>query len=318
MNNFPIRMENLKQILSRSISAALFTAVMAGTWDAWWHGALGRESFFSPPHILLYLSVFVAISFGVYGWYKTKEKLWKRLAFILAIVPFSAPFDEIWHRVFGIESVSSPLIVWSPPHVALILSIVGSLVMLLPILKDDKDAIAQRLFGGLAFASIFSLLLFLVSPLEPLGPYHLLGFWGAGITAGLFGIVLLFAKKWLPGIGGATIFIAFFCMLSSIGFGEKIALGVTVPPHDHPPSWLQMFALILPAVAVDLVKFKYSWLQGAIAASLYGIILYSFASAFLEPAFQYGPVSAITAIFSSLIVGIISTLAVTYIETKNI
>jgi len=171
-----------QSIIGRIIAVALFIAIIAGTWDAWWHGAIGRETLFEPPHLLLYSSVIVAIGLGIYGWIRSREKIWKRLAIILAIVPLSAPFDEIWHRIFGVEDLSSPFIVWSPPHVALILSTMIAIILLLPVLrKDTRDA--QILFGSMLFAGIMSLLFFLFSPIGPLGPWHLLGFFGAGMMS---------------------------------------------------------------------------------------------------------------------------------------
>jgi len=144
-------MDAFEKIHYRFICSSLFAAVVAGTWDAWWHGALGRESFWSPPHVLLYSSVILAIIAGVHGWYRTREKIWRKLATLLVLVPAPAPFDELWHRVFGVENLSSPLIVWSPPHVVLIGSIVGSFLMLLPIIRRDENINAQRLFGPLTF-----------------------------------------------------------------------------------------------------------------------------------------------------------------------
>src|SRR3989338_10764476 len=170
--------------LGRLIATALFTAVLAGTWDAWWHGALGRESFWSPPHLLLYSSVFVAVFSGIYGYFQSKEKRWRNLAFILLLIPLSAPFDELWHRIFGVEDLSSPLIIWSPPHLAIVFSIIASMVLLLPVLRKDSKEM-QILFGSMIFAALHNLILFVLSQLEPEGAWHLLGFAGAGIVAAM-------------------------------------------------------------------------------------------------------------------------------------
>ena len=145
-----------KSRLARLITAALFSAVVGGAWDVWWHGAVGRDTFWEPAHLLLYTSIIIAISLGAYGWYKTREKVWRWLATILFIVPLSAPFDELWHRTFGVEDLTSPLVLWSPPHIALILSIVVSFIFLLPILKKDHDQQARRFFTSLALSGILS------------------------------------------------------------------------------------------------------------------------------------------------------------------
>lgn len=293
-------------ILARVVVSALFTAVIAGTWDAWWHGALGRESFFSPPHLLLYSSVLVAIATGIYGWYKTKEHIWKRLAICLALVPVSAPFDEIWHRLFGVESIGSPLIVWSPPHVILIFSIIASALMTLPILNADKDREARRLFSTLCFAAVFSLLLFLVSPLEPFGPYHLLGFWGAGFVAAVFVGTLLAARMWSPGVGSGMMYVAFVCLISSFSFGEKISAEVLVPPHDHAPSWLQMFSLIVPGFIADSIGNIPMWMKGGLVGIVQGAILYPVATLFFDTAFKYGSTQIATAVAASALGGVVA------------
>lgn len=296
------------QSLGRSIATALFSAVIAGTWDAWWHGALGRESFWSPPHLLLYVSVITAIVLGIYGWYRTRKKLWRRLAIFLAIVPISAPFDELWHRFFGVENVSSPLIVWSPPHLALIVAISGSLIMLLPVLRKDESRDAQRLFGSLVFASVLSLLMFLAAPVQPTGAYELLGFWGAGILAGLLVGVFLMANRWIPGIGGATITAMAYLVITATSLGERIAPGVNVPPHAHPPSWLLVFSIIVPALSIDLLSHFSGWMKGVIAALLWSVILYGVAWIFFEPQFQYGFGDGIIAIVASVIGGLFAGL----------
>ncbi len=312
-------MNNFQTLVSRSITAALFSAVIAGTWDVWWHGALGRESFFSPPHILLYASVSIAIVLGIAGWDKTREKIWARLAFFLALVPLSAPFDELWHRAFGVEAVSSPLIIWSPPHVVLVLSIVASLLMLLPLLKKEEDTATRYLFGALCFAGVFSLLSFLTRPLDPIGPYHLLGFWGVGFSAAVLSWVLLSVKRWMPGTGTGFLFIAFVCLATSISFGEQVVSNLVVSPHAHPPSWLLMFALIVPALALDITKRVPRWLLGGMIGFLHVGILYIFAREFIEPVFRYSTLDILTAVTASIIGGIIAAALVPkfgLLETK--
>ena len=303
---------------SRFIVAALFVAVMAGTWDAWWHGAIGRETFWEPPHLLLYSAVIAAIVGGIYGWYRTREKVWRRLAIVLTIVPLSAPFDDLWHRIFGVENISSPLIVWSPPHVALIAAIAGSFILLLPIIKRDENIVAQRLFGGFAFAGILGLLLFLAAPLQPTGPYELLGFWGAGVTAALFAGVFIVSAKWMPGLAGATLVAAFFVVLSAIGFGEQIAPDIVIQPHDHPPNWLTVFAVLAPALFIDLVKRPPIWLRGAVAGILWGGVLYGFSSMFFESQFQYTTNEALIAIFASVLGGIIAGIFISLINKPKL
>ncbi len=306
-----------QNLLARFISAVLFTAVLAGAWDAWWHGAIGRDTFWGPPHLLLYSAVIVAIVAGIYGWYKTREKIWRRLAILLALVPISAPFDDLWHRLFGVEDISSPLIVWSPPHLVLIGAIAASLIGLLPLIRRDRDITAQRFFGGLTFAAILNLFLFLATPVQPTGPYELIGFWGAGIVAFLLVGVFLTASRWLAGVAGATLVAVFSLVISAIGFGDKIAPGIVIQPHDHPPAWLTIFSLLVSVAIIDFTKRKPLWIGGAFAGILWGGLLYGFSSMFFKPEFQYTAGDTGIAVFASLIGGIIAGLFVSRLYKKE-
>ena len=302
-----------KHILARLIASLLFIAVVAGTWDAWWHGAVGRDSFWEAPHLLLYSAVIIAIILGIYGWHITRETKWARLAIILLIVPLSAPFDELWHRAFGVEDLTSPLVIWSPPHLALIFSVIISLILVLPLLRQDKAA--KVFFGSLVFAAIISLSLFVMAPLQPSGPFSLLGFWGAAFMTLVFVGILLIAKGWIRGFASATVVTAFFLLITAIGFSEQIAPGVVIVPHDHPPPFLTIFSYLVPAVLIDLWKAKL-WFRGAMAGLLSGGILYGFAWFFFEPQFKYGFADGLTATVASLIGGLIAGIAVMNMRKK--
>lgn len=288
----------------RLITAALFTTVLAGTWDVWWHGALGRESFWSPPHLLLYSSVIVAIGAGYWGWLRTRQRSWKWLVIALLLIPASAPFDELWHRIFGVEPVNSPLIIWSPPHVTLALALITSFLMLFVRLgQEERDGTAKHLLQSASLACILSLLLFLVTPLEPTGPYHLLGFAGAAAGSGLIVLIFLLSREWMQRFGSTLSVAGIFMLISAMGFGEKISHTVNIQPHDHPPSWLMIFSCLVPAEIADLLQGKPLWLRGGLIGLLHSGILYGFSSRFFESQFQYGATDMWIAIIASTIVG---------------
>ncbi len=291
--------------LIRLITAALFSAVLAGTWDVWWHGALGRESFWSPPHLLLYTSVIVAIGTGFYGWWKTRERSWKWLAIVLFLIPASAPFDELWHRIFGLEPVNSPLIFWSPPHVILALALAGSFLFLFRHLRKDEDPIAQHLLQSIALASALSLFLFLTSPLEPIGPYHLIGFYGAAIGSGIIAVFFLLAQQWMNRFGSTFSVAVIFMLISAMNFSEQLAPNVNIQPHDHPPGWLMIFSCLVPAALIDLLRQKSLWLRGGIVGLLHGGLLYGFSSQFFEPQFQYSSQDMWIAVSTSVLIGML-------------
>ena len=106
--------------------------MVGGMWDVSWHRTIGRDTFGSPPHLLLYsgVSVMGVVCIAVVGRTTMGRDLGPRLDPTLvdlwglraplgfAIAGFgvlgillSAPIDEWWHRIFGID-----VTVWSPPH----------------------------------------------------------------------------------------------------------------------------------------------------------------------------------------------------------
>lgn len=293
----------MQRTLIRLITVSLFSAVLAGTWDVWWHGVLGRETFWSPPHLLLYSSVIVAIVTGFYGWWKTRERSWKWLAIVLFLIPASAPFDELWHRMFGVEPVNSPLITWSPPHVILALALIGSFLFLFAHLKRDEDMIARHLLQSASLASVLSLFLFLATPLEPIGPYHLLGFAGAAIGSGLIALTFVLAQEWMQRFGSAISVAGIFMLLAAMDFSEKMGANVNIQPHAHPPGWLMIFSCLVPAALIDVLRSKSPILRGAIVGLLHAGIVYGFSSRFFEPQFQYGASEMWTAIIASAVTG---------------
>ena len=302
----------------RLITAALFTAVLAGTWDVWWHGALGRESFWSPPHLLLYSSVIVAIGAAYWGWHRTRERSWKCFALVLTLIPISAPFDELWHRIFGVEPVNSPLIIWSPPHVVLALALIASfLALFAKLAREEKDTTAQHLLQSASLACVLSLLLFLMTPLEPTGPYHLFGFYGAAIGSGIIAAMFLLAREWMQRFGSALSVAGIFMLLAAMDFGEKVATNVHVQPHAHPPGWLMIFSCLLPAEVADLLHEKPLWLRGGLVGLLHSGLLYGFSSQFFEPQFQYSSSEMWIAIVSSTAAGLLAGLSVSIMPQRT-
>lgn len=291
-----------ERFLGRFIASAFFVVVAAGSWDVWWHGAIGRDSFWEPPHLLLQAGVLAALIASIYGWVRTRDRAWAYLAIACAIVPVSAPFDELWHRAFGVENLSSPLVIWSPPHLALVGSLIAGVLLVLPILRRDEAP--GGFFISLGSAAFLVLTLFLVVPLEPLGAYHLLGFAGAGAQGLVLALVFLMAAVLIPGVGAATMTVAFFLTLNSLNIEGRLAPGVIVPPHAHPPAWLLVFSFILVAVLSDAVRDRWaSHLTGALIGFLTAAIIYGLAPSFIEPSFRFGLAAATTAIVAATLGG---------------
>lgn len=118
-------------------------SVLALDWDAEWHALVGRDGFWTPPHWMFYSTVTLC---GLICLFEvlTETLLYYRhfpgitkttttpvlfvfrgpVGFILGgfgmvVMLISAPFDDYWHRIFGID-----LAIWTPFHVMLVLGII--------------------------------------------------------------------------------------------------------------------------------------------------------------------------------------------------
>ena len=147
-------MKLIKEELSSSLSSSTFLwiyflvaigvalQVGAANWDIIWHGVVNVESFFTPPHTVLYsgvglslIATFVGIIFSIRQktslrgpfsiYYKIPNPL-KLIALGCLVEVFSGQFDNWWHANFGFDGLLSP------PHLMLIsgmlLSILGPLI----------------------------------------------------------------------------------------------------------------------------------------------------------------------------------------------
>jgi hypothetical protein len=100
-------------------------------WDIRWHLLIGRDSFWIPPHVMTYAGVTAGamLAFGVLaletwradpvapppGRVRVLGLLGRPGAHLawwgMAVTILAAPFDDLWHRLFGLD-----VTLWSPPH----------------------------------------------------------------------------------------------------------------------------------------------------------------------------------------------------------
>jgi hypothetical protein len=118
---------------------SVVSAVVGSDWDISWHESIGRDSFWTPAHVLIYLSgVLAGIACGYLILSTTFQKgaplrdvsisMWGFRgplgAFICAwggvAMIASAPFDNWWHNSYGLD-----VKILSPPHVLLALGMTG-------------------------------------------------------------------------------------------------------------------------------------------------------------------------------------------------
>jgi hypothetical protein len=116
-------------------------------WDIAWHRSIGRDGFWSPPHVAIYAAAILAavaalaqVLPATFGGGAARQVGVRVLGFRGPLGAFiaawggiamlsSAPFDNWWHNAYGLD-----VKILSPPHVVLGLGIIalhiGALVML--------------------------------------------------------------------------------------------------------------------------------------------------------------------------------------------
>lgn len=114
----------------------LFQAVLGLGWDIRWHSTFGRDTFWSPPHLLMYSGIALAgflcigvVSLDTWRYHRRAPGVndattWPVLGFFraplgfvvagcgLAVLLFAAPFDNWWHELYGLD-----VTLWAPFHV---------------------------------------------------------------------------------------------------------------------------------------------------------------------------------------------------------
>jgi hypothetical protein len=111
-------------------------ALIGGSWDGAFHARYIVDTFFSPPHILIYsgltatmISGLAVLSLLVIKGRKSGDGLIDNpllLITILANLGFLAtgPFDELWHSLFGRDKLT----VWTVPHVILNMNLAATAI----------------------------------------------------------------------------------------------------------------------------------------------------------------------------------------------
>jgi hypothetical protein len=155
--------------------AAIVSSAIGGVWDISWHKSIGRDSFWTPAHVLIYLCgvlaglgcgyLILAITFrkdsamrdesismwGFRGPLGAFICAWGAVAMIT-----SAPFDNWWHEAYGLD-----VKILSPPHMLLALGMLairfGTVVMILAELNRAEGGYREKLERVLLFSFLFLL-----------------------------------------------------------------------------------------------------------------------------------------------------------------
>ena len=101
-------------ILGTVGTVASILLVIGGYWDGWWHFNIGRDTFWTRPHLLMYAEVITGLALGFIGYGDTHLRPAAAVIGLGSLLSIAAaPLDNIWHAIFGVDFT-----IWSLPHVA--------------------------------------------------------------------------------------------------------------------------------------------------------------------------------------------------------
>ncbi len=280
------------------LAAAVTSDAFGGYWDISWHISIGRDTFWTPAHMMVYLAGILAgiscgyailtTTFGSSRELKDQSvSIWGfrgPLGCFLATwgafaMLTSAPFDNWWHNAYGLD-----VKIVSLPHSMLGLGeamiILGAMLLVCAQLNRASGAYQQKLdrlllyIGGI---QIFGAAMFALES-TPVGFMHSSGFYRA--MASTFPIVLIAIScvsksKW-PATTMAAIYTAGFLLFLWIFplFPAQPKLGPVYQPITHMiPLWFPTL-LIVPAFALDLLRQRMgerwgAWQSAAVAGCVY-------------------------------------------------
>jgi hypothetical protein len=255
---------------------AVTSAYVGGYWDISWHRSIGRDTFWTAPHIAIYAcGVLAGISSAYLILTTTFQKssplrdvsvrIWGFTgplgAFLLAwggmAMLVSAPFDDWWHNAYGLD-----VKIVSPPHMVLAAGFfgieLGAVMLLLAFMNRAADGTRralQRLFLYVGGTVVCESLLLKLEYIDR-----------SDMHSGLFYIVVMLGTAaMIPALAlasrhpwGCTIVsgvytafgLALLWILPLVPAEPK--LGPVYQQVTHLIPWEFPLLLVVPAFAVDL------------------------------------------------------------------
>jgi hypothetical protein len=295
---------------------AVASSVVGGVWDISWHESVGRDTFWTPAHLLIQLcGVLSGLGCGYLILSTTFRKDAPLRANSVSIWGFrgplgaflcawgavgmitSAPFDNWWHNAYGLD-----VKILSPPHILLALGMTGirfgTLVLVLAEANRAAGEYRARLERILFFCFMFLLGMTVGIMQEDTFRMYMHG-------AKFYVVIMFVMPVWFAAASRASenrwaativtgfytaMHLAFMWMLQLIPAEPKLGPVYQKITHLVPPDFPLL--MIVPAIVFDVVRRRITtlnrWTQAAIlgAASLasFMAVQWPFANFLMSPA----------------------------------
>ena len=267
--------------IARTALAVLVAAALIAIgliWDIAWHRSVGRDTFWTPPHLVEYAAAIIVGTscgwlilrstfrgtpdeqnhmvrfWGFRGPLGAWAAVWGSLAMLV-----SAPFDDWWHNAYGLD-----VKIVSPPHMLLGAGMTSIIIgaWLMTLAEQNRSAERSRKFA-IVFACASAILLLMVTTIT-MEYTAFPNLWRGGtfylVSAALFPLVLAAAARsgrlrW-PATTTALIF-----MLGSLTLSwviQNVPATAKLAPINNPITHLVAapfpIVLVVPALVFDLLN----------------------------------------------------------------
>ncbi len=256
------------------------TCIIVGLlWDISWHMSIGRDTLWSPPHVLEQIGAGLAglacgwlairTTFGgsatararaVRFWgFRAPLGAWIAIWGAFAMI-FSVPFDNWWHNAYGLD-----VEILSPPHIVLLAGMIGIQVGAIVLAVGHQNRAKAGQMRRLALAGTFAAGATIAMFVTMLSEYILQpNQWRYGltyqITAAAFPFLLVGAARAGKLRFGATAAAASFMLIYLVTQWVLVQFPATprLTPIMRPITHLVAFGfpipLIAPALLLDLLN----------------------------------------------------------------
>lgn len=289
-------------VCARIVLAGATSIVIGILWDISWHRTIGRDTFWTPAHMAIYLGGLLG---GLTcGWlvirttfFSTPEEqsgavrlwgfrgplgawvtIWGSIAMLT-----SAPFDNWWHDAYGLD-----VKILSPPHTVLALGmwaiVLGALMLVLReqnLAAPDQPAPGRWLFIYASGVLVVMASVFLIEYSWP-NQQRTRTFYQ--MSAATFPVYLLGMARASRFRWGATwIALVYMAIVAAMAwvlplFPGRPLLGPIYNPVDHFVPLPFPLLLVVPAIAIDLLR---GWIGHGLGARRDWLLVVLAGTAFL-------------------------------------
>jgi hypothetical protein len=298
-------------------AAAAVTCSMVGIhWDISWHRSIGRDTFWTPAHIVIHLcGILAGISCGYLilsttldsrsGLRDSSVRIWGFRgplgAFLAAwggiAMVTSAPFDNWWHDAYGLD-----VKIISPPHMLLAAGILavhlGALILILGNMNRADGVVRQHFQALFLYVGGMILVLLMVLQME-------LTIRSAMHTVHFYRLVALIAPLVLAGVARASDFKWAAAAVAGVYTTFVLLVSWTLPLFPAEPKLGPVYThvvqfippefpllVLVPAFALDLLwqrtadwgAWKQALVSGTLFLAVFAAVQWPFGDFLMSPA----------------------------------